>query len=356
MRKWWVVFSLIITVIFFVSFTVKDNEAENLRKIYSQSPDKWPKPFIDEGVDWKELGLLPESPVGSKKDSLKHLIELGKVLFFDERLSGSGKISCTTCHKPELNWTDGKEKSIGHEGAVNKRNAPTIQNTWFYKKLFWDGRSNSLEDQAFAPINSESEMHGEMPELPRKLAKIKGYAPLFEAAFGDASINPHRIVEAIAVFERTIVSRKSKFDEFLSGNKRALNNDELKGLHLFRTKARCMNCHNGALFSDNQFHKTNLPFTSNDDGLYKVTHKEEDKGKFKTPSLRDVMNTAPWMHDGSINHMMTILELYRKGPPAADSLLKGFSLGRKESLKDLLAFLNAISSPPMEFKKPVLPQ
>ena len=192
--------------------------------------------------------------------------------------------------------------------------------------------------------------------LPRKLRQIKGYAPLFEAAFGDAAINPHRITEAIAVFERIIVSRKSKFDEFLSGNKRALNNDELKGLHLFRTKARCMNCHNGPLFSDNQFHKTNLPFTDNDDGLYKVTHIEDDKGKFKTPSLRDVMNTAPWMHDGSIKDMAIVLELYRKGSPAADRLLKGFHLGRKENLSHLFAFLNAISSPPMEFKKPVLPQ
>ena len=117
-----------------------------------------------------------------------------------------------------------------------------------------------------------------------------------------------------------------------------------------------MNCHKGPLFSDNLFHKTNLSFTNNDDGLYKVTHKEDDKGKFKTPSLRDVMNTAPWMHDGSINHMMTILELYRKVPPAADSLLKTFSLGRQENLSHLLAFLKAISSPPLDFKKPFLPQ
>jgi cytochrome c peroxidase len=352
MRKWLIVFSLLITVSFLVSFTVNDSEADNLRKIYSQSPDKWPKPFIDAGVDWKELGILSESPLESKKDSLKHVIELGKVLFFDERLSGSGKISCATCHQPELNWTDGKEKSIGHEGALNKRNSPTIQNTWFYKKLFWDGRSNSLEDQAFAPINSESEMHSEMPELPRKLRQIKGYAPLFEAAFGDASINPHRITEAIAVFERTIVSRKSKFDEFLEENKAALTELELKGLHAFRTKAGCMNCHNGPMFTDNLFHETNLSFTNSDDGLYKVTHREEDKRKFKTPSLRDVVYTGPWMHDGSIGDMTTIMELYRKGPPGSP-LLKPFS---SKEIGGLIAFLKAISSPPMEFKRPVLPQ
>ncbi len=354
MRKWLIVFSLLTTVSFLVSFTVNDSEADNLRKIYSQSPDKWPKPFIDERVDWKELGILPESPLESKKDSLKHLIELGKILFFDERLSGSGKISCATCHQPELNWTDGKEKSIGHVGALNKRNSPTIQNSWFYKKLFWDGRSNSLEDQAFAPINSESEMHSEMPELPGKLRKIKGYAALFDSAFGDPSINPHRITDAIAIFERTIVSRKSKFDEFISGKKRALNNDELKGLHLFRTKARCMNCHNGPLFTDNQFH--NNGFAGADKGLYTVTHKEEDIGKMKTPSLRDVMKTGPWMHDGNLKYMMDILPVYNKGSMYKyDKQIKQLFLTPKEE-SDLLAFLNAISLPPMEFKKPVLPQ
>jgi cytochrome c peroxidase len=358
MRKWFVIALLIGATFFSVSFTKQDDKisAAQLRKLYSQSPDKWPAPFIDAGIQWKELGVVPESPLEKYKDSLKYIIELGKALFFDTRLSSSGKISCATCHQPELNWTDGKERSIGHEGAVNKRNAPTIQNTWFYNKLFWDGRSNSLADQAFAPINSETEMHNEMHEVMRTVSKIKGYRYQFDKAFGDDEVNPQRLTLAIAIFEKTIISRKSRFDEFLDGNKNALTNQEIRGLHLFRTNAGCMNCHNGPLFSDNQFHKTNISFNKDDDGLYKVTHKDDDKGKFKTPSLRDVMNTGPWMHDGSMNHMMTILELYRKGRPAADSLLKGFALGRRNNLSDLMAFLKAISAPPLDFTKPILPE
>ena len=311
--------------------------------------------MVDEGVQWTELGILPESPLAKNYDSLQHIIELGKILFFDIRLSSSGKISCATCHQPELNWTDGKEKSIGHEGAVTKRNSPTIQNSWFYNRLFWDGRARDLQDQAFAPINSETEMHSEMHEVMRKLSKITSYHDLFEKAFGDEDIDPFKMTEAIATFEKTIVSRKSKFDEFLAGNKKALSNSQLRGLHLFRTKAKCMNCHNGPLFSDNQFH--NIGFSGTDEGYYKVSHKDEDIGKFKTPSLRDVMKTGPWMHDGKQKDMPSILDKFNKADKVTnmDKLLKPLGLTSTEKT-DLLAFLNAISSPPIKFQKPVLPE
>jgi cytochrome c peroxidase len=355
MKKWLVIASLSFVVSISVSFINK----ASLRRIYSQSPGKWPKPFIDAGIDWKELGLLPESPLQPHLDSLKHLVELGKILFFDPRLSGSNKISCATCHQPELSWTDGKEKSIGHAGAMNKRNAPTIQNSWFYKKLFWDGRARDLEDQAFAPINSESEMHGDMRELPRNLRGIKGYAALFDSAYGDPTISPDRIATAIAIFERTIISRKSKFDDFLAGKKNALSNQELRGLHLFRTKARCMNCHNGPLFSDNQFHDNGFHLNGdpeNDKGLYNVTHKDEDIGKFKTPSLRDVMKTGPWMHTGKQSHIADIIFFYNKPSERRNERLLQLLYLTKYEMSDLIAFLNAISSPPIEFKRPVLPE
>jgi cytochrome c peroxidase len=354
MRKWFVIALLLLTIGISVSFT----HSESLRRIYSRSPGTWPSPFVDEGITWKELGLLPAGPLQPYTDSLKHLIGLGKILFFDTRLSGSGKIACATCHVPEKSWTDGKEKSLGHEGQMNKRNAPSLQNVWFYKKLFWDGRSHSLEDQVFAPINSESEMHSEMSLLPYNLRQIKGYAALFDSAYGDPGISPDRIVGAIAAFERTITSRKSRFDDFLSGKKNALTNSELKGLHLFRTKARCINCHNGPLFTDNQFHNNGFHLNGdpgNDKGLYNVTHNETDIGKFKTPSLRDVMKTGPWMHNGVPKHMQDIIMFYNK--PAGgntDKLLKMLYLTNSE-MSDLLAFLNAISAEPLEFKKPVLP-
>ncbi len=350
MRKLVIIIILCFAILASVSYT-----KQSLRDIYSRPSSQWPKPAIDEGVEWKELGILPASPLEDKKDSLKNIIELGKALFFDTRLSGSGKISCASCHNPEINWTDGKEKSIGHEGTINKRNSPTIQNTWFYDKLFWDGRSGSLEDQAFAPINSESEMHHEMPELVRFLRNIKGYADLFEKAFGSPAINPQSLTEAIATFERTIVSNKSRFDDFLEGKRMALTKSELRGLHLFRTKARCMNCHNGPLFTDNQFH--NIGFSLNDNGYYQVTHKEEDVGKFKTPSLRDVMKTGPWMHNGKSTSMEEIIEKLNSAdlPTNNNSLIKPLKLSKKEK-NDLLVFLKAISAPPVEFKKPVLPE
>ncbi len=355
MRKLLIVLSLLLVVFLSVSFTADIIPAANLRKIYSQPASAWPKPVVDDGVEWKELGLLPASPLDVQKDSLQHIIELGKILFFDPRLSGSGKISCASCHQPELNWTDGKEKSTGHEGAITKRNAPTIQNSWFYHRLFWDGRSSDLQDQAFAPIVSESEMNSDMPDVMRKLRRINGYKELFKKAFGSGEIGPDRMTEAIAVFEKTIVSAKSRFDQFLEGDKKALSNSELRGLHLFRTKARCINCHNGPLFSDNSFH--NSGFSNNDAGYYKVTHRDEDSAKFKTPSLRDVTKTGPWMHDGNMKDLSAIISRYSLAqfPAGADPLLKPTGLSFREQ-KDILSFLSAISAGPLPFKKPGLPQ
>ena len=184
MKKWILIIGLIGLVVAVLSFGDAQFSKKSLRKIYAKPSAEWPQPNIDAGIDWVELGLLPPSPIMSQLDSLADEINLGKVLFFDARLSESKKISCASCHQPELNWTDGQAKSLGHEGALNKRNAPTIQNSWYYKKLFWDGRSNNLEDQAFAPINSQSEMHGDMRELPKTLNKIAGYKDLFTKSFG----------------------------------------------------------------------------------------------------------------------------------------------------------------------------
>jgi cytochrome c peroxidase len=211
-----------------------------------------------------------------------------------------------------------------------------------------------LQDQAFAPINSETEMHSEMPDVMRKLRKIKGYKELFKKAFGDEDIDPFRMTEAIATFEKTIVSGKTRFDEFLEGKKRALNNSELRGLHLFRTRAKCMNCHNGPLFTDNKFHKS--VFATADAGFYVVSHKEEDEGKFKTPSLRDVVKTAPWGHNGSVSQLQNLLSIYNKSSPFPQSSQRqNLNLTKKE-INDLSAFLKAISTEPVKFQKPILPE
>ena len=359
MRKVILLLLISTVVIALVSFSADTAKRESLREKYSRPPAEWPAPMIDETVQWAELGPLPPGPFEEKNDSAKQLIELGKALFFDTRLSGSGKISCASCHQPSMSWTDGKDRSIGHEGAINKRNSPTIQNTWAGKSFFWDGRSKSLEDQAFAPINSETEMHNEMPGVMRNLRAVKGYKEMFARAFGDEQINPDRLTDAIAAFEKTIVSRKSRFDLFLEGNKHALNNAELRGLHLFRTKARCMNCHNGPLFTDHAFHNNGQVIDSaykNDKGRYQVTHMDADLGKFKTPSLRDVTRTGPWMHNGSRDVLNDILVIYNNGGmQAGDPLIRPLGLNKRE-IKDLLAFLQAISADPLEFKQPELPE
>ncbi|MCB0777341.1 MAG: hypothetical protein KDB99_13595 [Chitinophagaceae bacterium] len=343
-----------ISILFLLVLTFSFS-SESLRSIYSKPPEQWPKPFVDDGVEWTELGILPLSPIEEHKDSLYQIIELGKTLFFDTRLSSSGKISCATCHQPALNWTDGKEKSIGHNGAINKRNSPTIANSWFYKKLFWDGRAKDLQDQAFAPINSESEMNSEMHDLVMKLRKIDGYRQLFKKAFGSEMINPEMLTKAIATFEKTIVSQKSRFDDFLEGDKEALTNSEIRGLHLFRTKARCMNCHHGALFTDNQFH--NIGFSGNDAGYFFVSHQDVDSGKFKTPSLRDVMKTGPWMHDGKQTNMEELINLFSDASMEGNKsdMIKPIRLTTKEK-KDLVAFLHAISASATRVQEPIFPE
>ena len=356
MRAILISFSIIIILSILVSFTrqgAHDNPQINLRKIYSQSPEHWPKPLVSPGVQWEELGFLLWHPLFNS-DSVPHLVSLGKILFFDPRISGSGTISCGSCHKPNESWADGKEKSIGHDGAINKRNTQSLQNVWFYKRLFWDGRSNSLEDQVFSPINSESEMHGDMPGLPRKLEKIPGYSALFDSAFGDASITPDRIATALATFQRSITSNPSLFDSFLLGYTDILTDSHLRGLHVFRTKAGCMNCHYGPMFSDNQFH--NNGFAGDDKGLYNQTHKEEDIGKFRTPSLRDVMFTGPWMHDGMQRNPLRIVEQYiSPATTRRDPLIRTYNLSGRDK-EDLYEFLKAISSPPIHFEIPQLPK
>lgn len=350
-----------------------DLTVDSLRKVYSKPSSEWPKPTIDKGVNYQELGVLPPSPIDLKNDSIKRVIELGKILFFDPRLSSSNQISCSSCHAPDLNWADGKEVSVGHDHAANTRNAPSLENVWSLKRLFWDGRAESLEKQAEGPLTSSIEMHQDMKLLPKKLRKIKGYRPLFKAAFGSDNISNEYIFKSLADYQRTIVSRKTDFDRFLEGNKNALTDQQLVGLHLFRTKARCMNCHNGPLFTDNDFHNVGLTYFGRkyeDLGLYNFTKKPEDVGKFKTPGLRNVMRTAPWFHNGLFNDINGVMNMYNMGMPEQivkpeqvndpllpknDKLLKGLRLSKGER-DAVVSFLYAISTIPWKDRAPALPK
>ncbi len=375
-----VVVGLIVIFVFLLTLSFRSNsflsddehDIDSLRKIYSGSKTKWPKPNIDSGVKFEELSTLLPSPVIIKNDSVKRIVDLGKLLFFDPRLSSSNQISCASCHAPDLNWSDGRETSIGHDHATGLRNAPSLENVWYFKKLFWDGRANSLEEQIAGPITSTVEMHQNMKSLAQKIGKIKGYRPIFKNAFGTEKISNEFILKALADFQRTIVSRASDFDRFLSGNKNGLTNQQVLGLHLFRTKARCVNCHFGPMFTDNDFHNNGLTYYKRkyeDLGLYYVTKKPQDVGKFKTPSLRNVMRTAPWFHNGLFADINGVMNMYNAGMPAQriraeqlndpllpkkDRLLKRLTLNKAE--KDaIIAFLHSLSAIPWKQRQPELP-
>lgn len=346
---------------------------DSLRKIYAKPSQDWPKPNVEASVKFEELASLSSTPLDLSNDSIKKVIELGKLLFFDPRLSGANQISCASCHVPAMHWSDGKEVSLGHNELPNIRNAPSLENVWIYNRFFWDGRANTLVKQAEGPISAHHEMNQDLKLLPKKLGRIKGYKPLFMAAFGTTQITNQLIFESLATFQQSIVSGETPFDRFLNGDKEALTDEQLVGLHLFRTKARCMNCHYGAYFTDKEFHNIGLTeygLKNQDLGLYHVTKKVEDIGKFKTPGLRNVMKTGPWFHHGLVKSMDSLMVLYNMGMPEhvvlpgqkddpllpkKDKLIRGIMLSIRER-KAVIAFLEALSSPPVIIKVDQLPK
>lgn len=354
-------------------------DIQELRKIYSSGDvSKWPVAELHESVDkakFQDIGVLPAVPYPVYNPYSKEKESLGKILFFDPRLSKSGQIACASCHNPELGWTDNLTRSFGHDRQTGKRNSMTILNSAYATSLFWDGRAKSLEDQAQFPVADPLEMNEKLTIAVDKIAKIKGYNTLFTAAFGDKKVSLERIQYAIATFERSINSPKSKFDQFVSGKSDIYTDQQVKGMHLFRTKAQCINCHNTPYFSDNQFHNDGQTLfgTKNEDfGRYNVTKNASDIGKFRTPTLREAVNTKPWMHHGHFPSLLDVVELYNLGNPspvqkkylgtARDSLipkvdpaLKKLDLS-KEEISDLLAFIETLSTPTRRIIVPEMPQ
>jgi cytochrome c peroxidase len=373
-KRWMGVAALLTTAVLIVSFAGKKQPSvKKLRQLYgSGDVSKWPAPQLHDSARpyFQEIGHLPAVPHPADNPPSAAKTELGKILFFDPRLSGSGQIACASCHDPQLGWGDGKRVAFGHDRQLGKRNAMTLLNTAYYQRLFWDGRASSLEDQAQRPVMDQLEMHENLDVMEKRVQQYQGYKPLFEKAFGDDSINLQRIFKAIASFERTVVSPPSRFDLFIDGKQEAMTDQEVLGLHLFRTKAGCINCHNGGLFADNRFHNDGqtLFATANEDlGLYNVTKNPSDVGKFKTPSLREVVHTGPWMHHGNFPTLKDVLLFYNLGNPAPlprsykgnrDSLLPVTSpMLRKLELSNseidaILAFLGAISTTPRRLQPP----
>ncbi|MES1943706.1 cytochrome-c peroxidase [Salinisphaera sp. PC39] len=327
---------------------------------YRGPVSQWPEPHVDAGVDWRELGPLPEPP-GGREWTPK--TRLGRLLFFDPMLSGSGQIACASCHDPDLAWGDGRKVPFGHNRMLGRRNTPSLINVAYLDTLMWDGRASTLEGQMALPVGHPDEMHADIPELVARVAAQAIYPDRFQAAFGDPEITYARITAAIADFERHLTSRRSRFDDFISGDHDALRDEEIRGLHWFRTQGRCMNCHHGPLFTDQSFHNLGLNFYGRplqDLGRYDVTGDPADAGRFRTAPLRGVAHTGPYMHNGLIPALENVILFYNKGGahprpdaiqaddplfPETSRLLQPLDL-TPDQVREIVAFLEAISVRP----------
>jgi len=321
-----ILFSLLAVIILSFSFILKKHlidgyTIDELRSIYGSGDiTKWPAPHLHDDVreGYVEIGNLPKIKHPESNPYSLGKAELGKNLFFDPRLSESKQVSCASCHEPQTGWADGKRVAHGDFQKTGTRNTPTIINIGYAESLFWDGRSKSLEDQAPGPIENPVEMNTKIEVAVQNIQNIKGYRSLFIDAFGDETINEERIKKALATYQRTIKSTRSKFDNFVDGIENEYSDEEVLGLHLFRTKAKCVNCHNSPYFSDQKFHNVGLTYYGRhyeDLGLYNLTGKKEDVGKFKTPTLREVGKTGPWMHNGLMLDLDGIMNMYNVGMP-----------------------------------------
>ncbi|MCF6148756.1 MAG: cytochrome-c peroxidase [Candidatus Kuenenia sp.] len=316
--------------------------------------------------------IIPEeNPLTNEK------VELGKLLFFDKRLSADDTISCATCHEPQKGFADGEVLAIGINGQKGTRNSPTVLNAAFFDLQFWDGRAITLEEQAKQPLINPVEMgmpsHGAVVD---KISNIPEYKTSFDSVFGSKKITIDQIAQAIASFERTLVSFNSPFDRFISGDKNAISESASRGWELFRGKGRCITCHefnvSYPFFTDNAFHNIGVAMKDKDFeamareaaspdadpnvlankkgsaelGRYIVTRQPKDIGAFKTSGLRNIALTAPYMHDGSEPTLESVIEFYDKGGipnPNLDGGIRPLNLTQEEK-KDLVEFMKSLTS------------
>lgn len=395
--------------------STKIQKYEEYRIKYAKPISQWEKPHIYEGVVYEEMQPLPKiAPDNPQNPYTMAKMLLGKQLFNDPKLSKSGQIACASCHNRELGFGDGLKTSFGHDRQRGQRNAPNIMMSGFFSELFWDGRAKSLESQALMPISNPIEMAHEIPYMRDSIAKISMYYPLFIFAFGNTLqkdellrlysntgiadkkdiydrifanlikadlqekpldsilqsnklskqqieiakkiITPENIAKAIATYERSLVPKNTRFNRFLQGEYNALSNKEIYGLHIFRTKGGCMNCHYGVALSDGAFHNIGLSFYGRklqDLGRYEITKDIKDLGAFKTPSLIAISKSAPYMHNGIFPTLKGVIHMYNAGfptpkpnttnklNPITTPLIKPLNLSEEE-MEALEAFLYAL--------------
>jgi cytochrome c peroxidase len=294
------------------------------------------------------LGLKPlrvpkDNPLTREK------VELGKQLFFDKRLSRDNTVSCASCHDPAKGWSNGERFATGIEGKVGGRSAPTIMNAAYQSLQFWDGRAIELEGQALGPIQNPIEMDMKLSDLVGKLNKIQGYRQQFQKVFG-TEVTAEGVAKAIASFERTILTGGAPYDRFQAGDKNALSESAQRGMTVFFNKAFCSACHAGPNFTDGGFHNIGIGMDQKDPDVGREEHSKQlgDRGSFKTPTLREIARTAPYMHDGSLKSLEDVLDYYSRGGipnPQQDEEIFALKLNDQDK-KDLLAFLReGLSSP-----------
>lgn len=307
--------------------------------------------------------LLPDQ-IPHPADNLPNAarLELGKKLYFDPRLSGDGNMSCATCHNPSLGWSDGLPTGKGVKSMVLGRASPTIINTGFNTIQMWDGRKKDLEDQAMGPMEATVEMNMNTAKLFQWLNNNAGYKAEFAKAYPGEAIDARTVSKAIAMFERTTaVSRDSNFDRWVRGDAKAMTDQQVNGFKLFVGKANCAVCHSAPNFTDNGFHNLGLAsFGVPEPDVGRYAHKPLKlmMGAFKTPTVREAARTAPYFHDGSAKTLMEVVQHYNKGGVVKTNLspnMKELNLSKQE-MEDVVAFMEALSSPFIKVDLPELPR
>jgi cytochrome c peroxidase len=293
----------------------------------------------------QKIGNLPPVLVPPDNPQTALKISLGKQLYFDTRLSQDNTISCATCHSPALGWSDAGPTSEGINGQRGGRRAPPVSNAAYLPLQFWDGRAPSLEEQAKGPIANPIEMGNTHDVMIRTVDHIPGYVEEFKTVFGTDQITLDQVAQAIAAYERTVVTTDSPFDRYVRGDDHALTPLEKKGLEVFNGKGHCTACHWGGNFTDGRFHNLGIkpPASGKADiGRYEITKNDQDMGAFKTPTVRDAAKRPPYLHDGTEKSLESLVDFYDRGgdvrSATLDPLLVPLGLSQQEK-KALVAFM-----------------
>ena len=292
------------------------------------------------------LGLDLAVPLPPENEPNPTKVELGRRLFFDAALSRDDSMACATCHDPVRYFTNGQPRGTGVGGQQGRRNVPSVLNVGYGRAFFWDGRAPSLEDQVLLPIQNPAELDLTLEELELRLEANEEYRIAFLDSFEDGKASAANAARALASYLRTLRAGDAPIDRHLAGDTNALGEAALRGMRVFTGQGNCSECHPFPLFTDHRLHNTGVSYGAGDAGRYAVTGQEADRGRFKTPSLRNVAQTAPYMHDGSLASLEEVVEHYDSGGahnPHLDPQIT--PLGLTDTQKaDLIAFLQALTS------------